>query len=433
MEATSWKLLNLKCSLCNLKLSEALEFLLIFFSIIPKMLNHSDIPGLSPYKSDADMAAVQLYKDYPDSLLQFGYVCCLIFCLVGIPGNLVTIIALSMCEKFRNAIAYFIINLHVNNLIYCCMILPMTAVIFSTKQWVFGITMCSVYALMKYVLVGTAHFTVVAITINRYIIVCHPHIYHRLYKRSVLISTLLFTWIAPFVMFYPTFMQAWGRFDLDPIGGNCSIVPDLNKHSPKTFFVVFAFVGPYLIISICYARMWWTVRKATRRRNAYNKPTTPTTISVSVSDCSIAKTEGAYDEVATYESSTDNENNKMNNCNLLSPNNQENSVVNILKTPFKSFRKINKPHLPTRKDKKLATMIVAILTAFIICHLPLMVARISQVDYKMNYNVNILAHLLEYSAAFTSPLIYVLISREYRQVYGCLFKSIKAKFANNSV
>lgn len=60
------------------------------------------ILGLDEYRSDAELADVELFKDYPEPLLRFASACCVLFMLVGIPGNLITIIALARCKKVTN-------------------------------------------------------------------------------------------------------------------------------------------------------------------------------------------------------------------------------------------------------------------------------------------------------------------------------------------
>lgn len=55
--------------------------------------------GVTEYGSDAELAAVELFRDYPEPLLHFASVCCVLFMLVGIPGNLITIVALARCKK----------------------------------------------------------------------------------------------------------------------------------------------------------------------------------------------------------------------------------------------------------------------------------------------------------------------------------------------
>lgn len=40
-----------------------------------------------------------LFKGYSPALLTFASVCCVIYMMVGVPGNLITIIALFRCKK----------------------------------------------------------------------------------------------------------------------------------------------------------------------------------------------------------------------------------------------------------------------------------------------------------------------------------------------
>lgn len=62
--------------------------------------------GVTEYGSDAELAEVALFRDYPEPLLRFASVCCVIFMLVGIPGNLITIVALARCKKVSISITF---------------------------------------------------------------------------------------------------------------------------------------------------------------------------------------------------------------------------------------------------------------------------------------------------------------------------------------
>lgn len=49
--------------------------------------------------SEDDLDDVQLFQGYSTTLLRFASICCVLFMFVGIPGNLITIIALFRCKK----------------------------------------------------------------------------------------------------------------------------------------------------------------------------------------------------------------------------------------------------------------------------------------------------------------------------------------------
>lgn len=46
-----------------------------------------------------DPASANLFEDYPPSLLYFAAGCCVLFMLIGIPGNLITVAALFRTKK----------------------------------------------------------------------------------------------------------------------------------------------------------------------------------------------------------------------------------------------------------------------------------------------------------------------------------------------
>jgi len=49
-----------------------------------------------------DPGSVILFVGYPRWLLYFAAACCILFMLIGIPGNIITVIALFRTKKVRN-------------------------------------------------------------------------------------------------------------------------------------------------------------------------------------------------------------------------------------------------------------------------------------------------------------------------------------------
>ncbi|RZF34319.1 hypothetical protein LSTR_LSTR014655 [Laodelphax striatellus] len=77
----------------------------------------------------------------------------------------------------RNATAVFIINLSVSDLMSCCFNLPLAASTFWQRGWHHGHMLCQLFPLMRYGLLAVSLFTVLAITINRYVMIGHPTLY----------------------------------------------------------------------------------------------------------------------------------------------------------------------------------------------------------------------------------------------------------------
>ncbi|CAD7086622.1 unnamed protein product [Hermetia illucens] len=214
---------------------------------------------------NATAGTEELFHGYSPALLTFASAACICFMLVGVPGNLITIIALARCKKVRNATAVFIINLSLSDLLFCCFNLPLATSTFWYNAWIHGNLLCRFFPLMRYGLLAVSLFTVLAITINRYVMIGHPRIYPRVYRHRYLGIMVTATWLCAFLTLIPTWRGIWGKFGLDHSIGSCSILPDENDRSPKEFLFMMAFMVPCLCIIICYARIFYIVRKTAMR------------------------------------------------------------------------------------------------------------------------------------------------------------------------
>ncbi|XP_071564198.1 G-protein coupled receptor moody isoform X1 [Temnothorax nylanderi] len=218
-----------------------------------------------------DPGSVILFVDYPRWLLCFAAACCILFMLVGIPGNLITVIALFRTKKLKNATAVFIMNLSISDLMFCCFNLPLATSTFWHRSWLYGPLLCRLFPLLRYGLVAVSLFSVLAITINRYVMIGHPGLYPTLYRTKYLIPMVLAIWIIAFGLLIVTWFERFGRFGLDPAIGSCSILPDVNGRSPKEFLFVLAFLVPCLAIIVCYARIFNIVRETASKSRGREK------------------------------------------------------------------------------------------------------------------------------------------------------------------
>ncbi|KAJ8720307.1 hypothetical protein PYW07_012350 [Mythimna separata] len=385
------------------------------------------------YNSSEELASVDLFQCYPDALLQFASACCVIFMLIGIPGNLTTIVALARYKKVRNATAIFIINLHTSDLIFNCFILPMTAVTFVKGSWTHGWVMCRLYAYFKFVLSSSSLSTVVAISINRYVIVCHPLLYPKLYTRRTISLIIFIIWAAAMAMFMAPNFGAMGRFDLEPNEGFCTMMPDLHGTSPKNIFVI-GFALPYITIVLCYARIWWVVKAAKKVQSNNPRPTNlPLTQNQSdkvMDENTVTSCDPSSPE--SINTSDDDKEPKRTDSSVPQSPREENALVKYFKAPLRHTRKLVRRKVPTSRDKRLCAMIVAIMISHCFSHVPVMVTRLAYKEFRTKPVLNVFSHLLLFLGTCINPIIYVLMSKEYRQAYKSLFDCIIKKFSSSS-
>ncbi|KAH8418916.1 hypothetical protein KR222_004452 [Zaprionus bogoriensis] len=447
-----------------------------------------------------------MFEGYSDELLTFAWVACIVFIIVGVPGNLLTIVALSRGKQTRNSTAIFIINLSCSDLLFGCFNLPLAASTFKERAWTHSDLLCRLFPLLRYGLLAVSLLSVSLITINRYIIIAHPRQYPRIYQRRYLALMVAATWVITFSIMIPTWHGIWGRFGLDTNIGSCSILHDKHDRSPKEFLFIAAFMLPCICIVICYARIFLLVRQAAIRAGTKNTElaTTPP-IQTTTADKSKDKSQPKIKEknkskeidnqeamhpffvnesLAYIDDNVSTESFPISysirqkapiDANVvLQDNNQGNSKdtlpeltatkttrpglgdTNIsksqtlveqgknskqpkptsLRTSFTRFspRKSHYvsmgntsnassiyPGRMSAKDRRLLKMILVIFVWFVVCYLPITVAKIwkSATDVHI---FNIMGYLLIYLTTCINPLIYVLMSSEYRRAYWNLLR-----------
>ncbi|XP_008178143.1 G-protein coupled receptor moody [Acyrthosiphon pisum] len=428
--------------------------------------NVSEVANIHDWQNELE---TELFQGYSPALLTFASICCVVYMMVGVPGNLITIIALFRCKKVRNATAVFIINLSVSDLSFCCFNLPLAASTFWYRSWIHGQLLCRLFPLVRYGLLAVSLFTILAITINRYIMIGHPSLYPKLYKKFYLGVMVTVTWVGGFGLLIPTWLGKWGQFGLDVTVGSCSILPDSVGRSPKEILFMGAFVVPCLSIVVCYARIFYIVRKTALKSRATVTTNSRHTMNTKPSDATpyyTLKTRFKVPEISTDSaigsstatgtcSTTDSkEQNFLSPHDIIadpsssgldesyspisfsdrrssrrrdrSPSSALNATITQVVSAVFQTKEDSSPRTRKQstigvdrmssKDKKLLKMILVIFASFVTCYLPITISKTSH-ELDDLHVLNITAYVLIYLTTCINPIIYVVMSSEYRQAY----------------
>ncbi|XP_063864930.1 LOW QUALITY PROTEIN: G-protein coupled receptor moody-like [Scylla paramamosain] len=437
--------------------------------------------------------------------------------------------------QVHNATGVFIINLTLSDLMFCVFNLPLAASLFGQCSWVHTGFVCLLFPILRYGLVAVSVFTVLAITINRYVMIAHPQLYNKVYTPAWLTVMVLSTWLGAFGALVPTLLELWGTFGLDPTIGSCTILPDRDGNSPKEFLFVFAFVLPCVAICVCYARIFFIVHRADKKSHSsgrilkvngkrrktqrlasspYRGPPTPATLHpVPLNDCLQRETRAKLSSsrnsvrVEIVEPEKEGENSSPKEKSELgrdgggkvgrtpspdiTPGDAPTDACSLLRTEVNGFSGHTSqeggvahevPYSPIRicppsapdspvsqksgekpnededeedrrastisgsgkgnafsqlrgtfegtgsfisrqpnlspKDRRLLKMILVIFMSFVACYLPITLVKTFSKDD--NPVLNILGLLLIYMTTCINPIIYVVMSSEYRQAYVSL-------------
>lgn len=255
-------------------------------------------------------------------------------------------------------------------------------------------------------------------------------------------------WLVPFGTLIATCLEKWGRFSLDKFTGSCTIIPDEYGNSPKKFLFIIAFILPSVAIILCYCRILWIVNKTARNSQGNLHRPSAEMKTLNMSTTTIAKSVDLDKKRPSRHTVPQFPGNCFmqtgaelsSSCDSSIPEEIESRISNspevkarTLGHENKNFRQSFiatirwttapiKPRLPTKKDKKLLTMIVAIMVSFCVCHLPITLTKTIFLDMTSHPVANVVGYVLIYFTTCANPVIYVVMSNEYRQAYKNLLK-----------
>lgn len=315
------------------------------------------------------------------SLLTFAAVMTVLIMIIGIIGNLLTIIALLRCPRVRNVAAAFIISLCAADFIFCLLVLPFSSSRFIHGGWTHGPILCTLFPFMRYGNIGVSLLSIAMITLNRYIMIAHYSIYNKIYKPGLIAAMIGFCWCFSYGMQLPTLFGVWGEFGQDEKLGTCSIIADSNGRSAKTALFIMAFVIPCIIIVCCYTRIFWVVHSSEVRMRKHG-------------------------------------------TNKMHP-----STGNGLHKKMK--RKEERAAKTKRNEWRITQMVLVIFLSYVACYLPITIVKVAddEVDYP---GFHVLGYLLLYFSACVNPIIYVIMNKQYRQAYKTVLLCKKPRMRSST-
>lgn len=162
----------------------------------------------------------------------FAAVCASIFTVVGIGGNMLTVVALLRCPKLRlHATTMFVISLAFSDLMFSAVNLPITAVRYAKQEWPFDETLCRLFPFFFYGNVAASLMSMVAITINRYVLIAYHAHYHRIYTKTNIALMIVGVWAFSFGIMVPPLAGIWGKLGEKKETFSCTILRDAPRTS----------------------------------------------------------------------------------------------------------------------------------------------------------------------------------------------------------
>ncbi|XP_040570280.1 protein trapped in endoderm-1 [Lepeophtheirus salmonis] len=328
--------------------------------------NLTEFEEVDTYIED-DILSPEHTVPYSRAATIFAAVCASIFCIVGVLGNLLTIVGLLKSPRLRNhATTMFVVSLAISDLLFSAINLPFTASRYVHLRWIHGNFVCRLFPFFFYGNVAASLMNMVAITINRYVLISCLTTYSRIYSRLNIFIMIFVVWIFSFGMLVPPLAEVWGTLGLNEETFSCTILKKDGK-SPKKFLMLFAFLMPAVVIICCYTAIYFKFKQSRRNVQAHmNKISTAGTAEMRKKSISLPSTSNQMAQ--------------------------------------------------RREDIRLTKMMLTIFLCFMVSYLPLSLVNVMDDDLKYP-DLHVLASVLAWSSAVINPFIYAFKNRQYQQAF----------------
>lgn len=180
-----------------------------------------------------------------------------IFIALGIIGNCTVIVSIKKYQKLQTIPNFFVFNLAIADLLFSLTGMPMILVTTICEKWVLGDFLCKVNGLLNSLFCTTSIWTLVMISVNRYLSVAKAHDIKKIYtvkKTYVIIGGV---WIFSFLISMPP-LVGWSEFV--PGSNFCTV----NGKSGLSYGVLLIFMDyffPLLLLAGLYLRIFFLLRQ----------------------------------------------------------------------------------------------------------------------------------------------------------------------------
>ncbi|CAF0902638.1 unnamed protein product [Adineta ricciae] len=178
--------------------------------------------------------------------------------LIGLIANIFVIVMIIKRRRMRTLTNRFLLNLAISDLLATLICLPPTSYHYYDKRWIFGEFLCRFVPFMQGTSVAVSIFTLMAVSIDRFIAIHKPIHSKLLCTPSRVLFTIIMTWIVSFVLMIPLSLhhRIVDPFDITLTACAEEWHRNMNARLVYDFILLLVlFILPLTLMTYCYIRI----------------------------------------------------------------------------------------------------------------------------------------------------------------------------------
>ncbi|XP_025088974.1 visual pigment-like receptor peropsin [Pomacea canaliculata] len=181
--------------------------------------------------------------------------------MFGFFGNIVALVMFVRDNQFRSTVDMLLVNLAFADIGMCGLCFPFVSASNFAQRWLFGESGCTAYGFAGFLFGNTTIFTLSAISVQRYLVVCKR--WPNVRNINTLVTVVMTTWFQALLWSsLPLLLPK--PYDLEPFGTSCTVSWASDHHGTKIFVrsLVAWVTLHFLVMAFCYTHIYVCSRRA---------------------------------------------------------------------------------------------------------------------------------------------------------------------------
>lgn len=386
-----------------------------------------------------------------------------LFIIFAVIGNGSVLYAISKYKKLKTVPNLFVLNLALADLMFAITGMPMILVTTIARRWILGDVMCQIVGLLNSLFCSTSIWTLVMISVHRYISVSKARQVKMLYTRKRTYFLLVGIWLFALCIAMPP-LFGWSQFSP---GSNFCVVDGKKDMSYSIFLLMIDYFCPFIFLSCLYFTIFFLLKK----HETAMKKSKPSMIELEESSMTIDTDDDLSSSKKTFKSIADLIRPSVKtgkpiiqteivkgSLNGLSNLQYSNSSIDTQQKSPNVFRKIsnnsesdyevNKISSPTRltkkrkdtkkrrkvlmKEVKVTKMLLIVILGFFSCWTPFLVASVLYAFDKAPKGFHLVTFGIMTAClnSVINPIIYAVMNNNFRFAFTSMYNGTRRFFAH---